>query len=335
MTPMKCELCGSTDFVKENGFFVCQHCKTKYTLNEARKIMGTVKIDKTDETEKLMVLARRAREENNAENAEKYYGLILREDPNNWEAVFFQAYYKAMQSNIASISSAAYSIANSTESTMKLVADIQNDSERNNALNAVVIHDINIANTLSSVAFEHWGKFPSVDGARAECATRMSSIKKIYEALEESLKQYFSNDKEHLLNVQKAENTFVSNRGAFFEDNYRTIETKRLAREISSEDHSYEPPKVMKHACYVATAIYGSYNCPEVWTLRRFRDYKLATTKSGRAFIHTYYAVSPTLVKWFGKKEWFQRLLKPVLDKIVEQLQRSGVESTKYDDREW
>ena len=25
--------------------------------------------------------------------------------------------------------------------------------------------------------------------------------------------------------------------------------------------------------CYVATAVYGSYDCPQVWTLRRYRDY--------------------------------------------------------------
>ncbi|NLX93020.1 MAG: hypothetical protein GXZ02_03995, partial [Clostridiales bacterium] len=38
--------------------------------------------------------------------------------------------------------------------------------------------------------------------------------------------------------------------------------------------------------CYVATAVYGSYDCPQVWTLRRYRDYTLAETWYGRAFIH-------------------------------------------------
>lgn len=28
-----------------------------------------------------------------------------------------------------------------------------------------------------------------------------------------------------------------------------------------------------RKGCYVATCVYGSYDCPEVWTLRRFRDY--------------------------------------------------------------
>ena len=30
--------------------------------------------------------------------------------------------------------------------------------------------------------------------------------------------------------------------------------------------------------CYVATCVYGSYDCPQVWTLRRFRDNTLAET---------------------------------------------------------
>ena len=55
--------------------------------------------------------------------------------------------------------------------------------------------------------------------------------------------------------------------------------------------------------CYIATAVYGSYDCPEVWTLRRFRDYKLTATWHGRLFIRAYYAVSPTVVKLFGKTE--------------------------------
>lgn len=87
--------------------------------------------------------------------------------------------------------------------------------------------------------------------------------------------------------------------------------------------------------CYVATAVYGSYDCPQVWTLRRFRDDTLAETWYGRAFIHTYYAISPTLVKWFGKTEWFKNLWKPTLDRMVERLNNEGVENTPYTDRNW
>lgn len=87
--------------------------------------------------------------------------------------------------------------------------------------------------------------------------------------------------------------------------------------------------------CYVATAVYGSYNCPQVWTLRRFRDYTLAETWYGRAFIRTYYAISPTLVKWFGHTEWFKKMWKGRLDRMVANLNAEGVEDTPYEDKVW
>ena len=87
--------------------------------------------------------------------------------------------------------------------------------------------------------------------------------------------------------------------------------------------------------CYVATAVYGSYDCPQVWTLRRFRDYTLAETWYGRAFIRTYYAISPTLVKGFGHTEWFKKMWKRKLDRMVANLNAEGVEDTPYEDRIW
>ena len=87
--------------------------------------------------------------------------------------------------------------------------------------------------------------------------------------------------------------------------------------------------------CYVATAVYGSYDCPEVWTLRRFRDNVLAKTWYGRLFIKLYYAVSPTAVRLFGNCAWFQNFFRDRLDVMVGSLQENGFESTPYNDRTW
>ena len=87
--------------------------------------------------------------------------------------------------------------------------------------------------------------------------------------------------------------------------------------------------------CYVATAVYGSYDCPEVWTLRRYRDYELAETWHGRLFIKAYYAISPTIVKWFGDTAWFKKMWKGKLDRMVSNLQQKGFENTPYEDRKW
>lgn len=93
--------------------------------------------------------------------------------------------------------------------------------------------------------------------------------------------------------------------------------------------------KTAKAGCYIATCVYGSYDCPEVWTLRRYRDSKLGASHGGRAFIRFYYAISPTLVKWFGNTKWFKKMWRGMLDKKVQKLQAQGYESTPYNDLEW
>jgi hypothetical protein len=90
-----------------------------------------------------------------------------------------------------------------------------------------------------------------------------------------------------------------------------------------------------KSGCYIATAVYGSYDCPQVWTLRRYRDNTLASTWYGRMFIRVYYAVSPTLVMWFGDTQWFKRIWKNRLDRKVSKLKEHGVEDTPYEDQKW
>lgn len=52
-----------------------------------------------------------------------------------------------------------------------------------------------------------------------------------------------------------------------------------------------------KEGCFVATAVYGSYDAPEVLLLRRFRDDALRKTAFGRGFIAVYYRVSPSVAK--------------------------------------
>jgi len=84
--------------------------------------------------------------------------------------------------------------------------------------------------------------------------------------------------------------------------------------------------------CYVATCIYGSYDCPEVWTLRRFRDNTLKHLWFGKIFIKLYYTLSPKAVKLFGNKKWFNKLFTFILNKLVYKLQNNGVDNNPYSD---
>lgn len=92
------------------------------------------------------------------------------------------------------------------------------------------------------------------------------------------------------------------------------------------------PSSTSKGGCYIATAVYGSYDCPEVWTLRRYRDTYLSTFALGRLFIKIYYFLSPRLIRLCGKNRLFICLWKRKLDKFVSRLREAGYSSDRYYD---
>ena len=104
------------------------------------------------------------------------------------------------------------------------------------------------------------------------------------------------------------------------------------SEEISRLTPDYSSPKRSSGGCYIATCVYGTYDCPEVWILRRFRDSSLATSWMGRQFIRLYYVLSPKIVKTFGGKVWFNKAFKPIICAVVKNLRDSGIESTPYSD---
>lgn len=101
----------------------------------------------------------------------------------------------------------------------------------------------------------------------------------------------------------------------------------------SSRSSSVNRTSSSSGGCYIATSVYGSYDCPQVWILRRYRDYYLDEHWWGRCFIKIYYTISPTLVKWFGKTRWFKKLFKGFLDKKLQKLKNKNYEDTPYNDK--
>ena len=143
MKRLVCEMCGGSDLVKQDGVYVCQNCGTKYSVEEAKKMMvegaitvegtvaveGTVKVDKSKELENLYVLARRAKEADNTDNACRYYTQIEMQDPNSWEAYFYLIYFKARTTKIADIPKDCKNLANSFGTTLDLLFKSNNEEE--------------------------------------------------------------------------------------------------------------------------------------------------------------------------------------------------------------
>ena len=118
-------------------------------------------------------------------------------------------------------------------------------------------------------------------------------------------------------------------------DSLRIIEGRRPSPPKNLKSEVTPSNANSSSGCYIATAVYGSYNCQQLWTLRRYRDHTLAKTWYGRLFIHTYYAISPSIVKWLGETLWFKCMWQRQLDKFVKHLQSAGIADTPYEDKIW
>ena len=340
MKVIKCELCGSNQFIKQDGVFVCQHCGTKYSAEEAKKMMiegtvevtGSVRIDNSGNLEKALKNARRAKDDNNSELAEKYYEEVRNIDPDNWEAVFFNTYFKSMQCKIAEIQSAAISINNCIDSTLNLIKDhVSDETEQEVAVNEVAIRVIEISNMLFNAAKNHYDDIDIQirnNYVQEYVNNAFASFKTVY-YLGDLLEIMFG-DKKYACDLAvlawksgiNSHNKIIN----LLDSKELNIKEKTIYEDkIKKYDTSYKAPDVPTNngGCYVATAIYGSYDCPQVWTLRYYRDNVLAETWYGRIFIQIYYIISPTIVKWFGKTEWFNRIFRNLLDNFIEKLKNN------------
>lgn len=350
MKALTCEMCGSTNLIKEGGVFVCQSCGTKYSVEEAKKMMvegtvdvkGTVKVDTSDELKNLYEIARRARDTKNYDSATRYYEMILVKDPKNWEANFYCVFCKSMGCKIGEIESAATDMKNCLNVVFDLIkVNVTDQEEQKKAVLEVWDKTTDIAGMLYNATLNHFEKFSTVVGQANEGSNRAFAIINLSYKLGDIILEKFGKEtyKKQIIDVwtQGVDFNRESSRMFLLAQGDIQAPMNQLAESYNSKMKELDPyvyvPEVSSSACYVATAVYGSYDCPEVWTLRRYRDYTLDETWYGRLFIKTYYAVSPTFVKYFGNVKLFKTQGKKILDKWVAKLNNKGYESTPYKDK--
>lgn len=159
MKAMTCEMCGSTNLVKQDGVYVCEHCGTKYSVEEAKKLLvevsGTVKIDDTEELKKLYQVARTARDNQNNELASTYYSSILVKDPFSWEATFYSYVCSAYTKKKGEALSQITTLQNTVTTTANLICDSDmTEDEKYSALYEVATHTCALTETLALAQYE-------------------------------------------------------------------------------------------------------------------------------------------------------------------------------------
>ena len=215
MEKLVCDICGGKLIAQSGGVFVCDSCGMEYSKDRIKEmvqeIQGTVKvegsvdvsgstvtIDNQKKLENLYSIARRAKKDNNIESAAKYYDLIMQEDPNSWEALFYATYYSAMQTNIAGISSAAYKVSNTVDSTLYLIKNNVDFADQLSAVSDIYYNLDVLAGMLSNAAIKSYNEISSDirDQYSREFGMRMISICKMLYTFGDKIEIIFVGNKE-------------------------------------------------------------------------------------------------------------------------------------------
>ena len=361
MKAIVCEICGSLHFLKKDGVYICEGCGTKYTVEEISALVQEVPDgDSTDaareeaarqeenkknaqaaELELLYQNARSARDSGEYRKAAQDYEKIFSKDSSSWEAAFYGSYARAKICTVYQLRPTGHAVRNGVSTALKLIHTQISDRRRQiEAVQEIAAHATEISDYLYDMARNHYDSLAEPDKSNNkqtvinDCAAAID----ILYGLGNDIDTLFPEHAE--LNAAAAE----AWKGGIAKDIglLQWVDYKEAAKnsimeyvpKIQKYDKGYIPPEIQekKRGCYIATAVYGSYDCPEVWTLRRYRDRILAATGAGRLFIRFYYAISPALVRQFGHSVLFRTLWKPWLDRKVKKLNDAGIDNTPYRD---
>lgn len=297
-----------------------------------------------NDLDNLYTLARRALQAQDYAKAEMYYTQILLTKPNDWEAAFYSVYAGATALAGRSLSSAIQNLRRGHVPAYDLIASAFTDADTQSEKLAeivdalcrftVVYYDYAKRIYRELGGFDNRNIFANqagnMEGMMLDCGDAVHA--KFTGAAFDAIAAKAWKRGVEILDAVCAEMPGLA------DDGIKKMRSDAVEK-IRNVDPSYTDPapanKAKTGGCYIATCVYGSYDCAEVWTLRRYRDDTLAATRRGRAFIRLYYAISPTVVKLFGNKEWFRKMWKKKLDKKVAKLQAKGVQCTPYEDKDW
>lgn len=201
MKQLTCEMCGGTDLIKQNGVFVCQNCGCKYSIEEAKKMMiegtvdvqGTVKVDVSDKVKNLYIMARRAKDDDNAELASKYYEMITFENPHDWESLFYFNYFKAEQTKLRNMANSVICLANSLDSVFDLIdkSDKTIDEKWNIAKEIITKIDT-LCESYIYWAKSHYREYSQLDNTVVTLAGQTTAIAELQKNMADLLEKYFA-----------------------------------------------------------------------------------------------------------------------------------------------
>ncbi len=179
MKQLVCEMCGSTDLIKDDGVFVCQSCGCKYSVEEAKRMMvegvvevqGTVKVDNTQLIDNYLSMAQNAADLNNYSEAEHYANKALELEPANWAALYAKGNAVGWQSGTRD-----NRLPVAIDYFSQAIANCEDESDFAGLRDNIAKTASELVLGMISLRCNNYAKFPSVDNAQYLISEAQTSL---------------------------------------------------------------------------------------------------------------------------------------------------------------
>lgn len=302
MKAMVCELCRSNSFSKREDFYQCDYCRTKFTPEQARRMLveGTVKIDRSDDTARLLVIARNAFDGGNKLEAYEYANRVLEIDSHNGQAWYIKG---ASAGWGASLGSVRPKIREMMQCFNAGVASL-NGPELNQYRSGCAQAARSIVENLYRSSTQHlrsnlhvqqvWGEHLDRSGVLMDAAEASFGFDNNPQSLKLAIwiaSENIEGETRKIANQPPIIRHLVPQHAAHLTDRIN-----RWAHTIRRFEPGFTAPIPKPKrlgACFVVTATFGREDAMPVVLLREFRDEVLLCTSVGQGIISWYYKHGP------------------------------------------
>lgn len=287
MKPMKCKFCASTTFTESGQYLQCDYCNTRYTTEQARGLIDDVKLDRSEESAKLLRLTRSLLSRSNLQDAREAIGKALELDPDAYDVWLVRA-------EVTALSGVAQHSNSFTEHAELRTADVIADLHQAKTLTEDEAEvrkcgatALEIARKVIDQGAANRTWYPEVSSAQLVPLLRLS-----YE--------YDPSDYDALKLIVDLESYRHGCTGGMTPGEAQRVRGESAANYASAvqviqrRDPTYAPPALGTFKgsnCFVITATMGEERALPVVILRAYRDEVLVRSRAGRTFIG-----------WYGRK---------------------------------
>lgn len=117
--------------------------------------------------------------------------------------------------------------------------------------------------------------------------------------------------------IQALIEAFGVEKGLLKGDFQKTVRTALKKIDTPEAKKASEELKAKQSKCFIATAVYGNGEAPEVMVLRKFRDDVLLKSFLGKIMVEIYYFTSPKIAEFLRNTKLLKSIIRNILDKIV------------------